>query len=180
MSILLSFNQATNKENYVQMKIINIKNKTEALMSLERFRLKEQSGVEIKLINVHLCEINALVGEKIFSKNDLYVTGETLYEIMQPIGDGHGRHHYHGLSPKLVLETLNNAKFPYGIYKAGNQRYVIVTISTNITGENVVLIVEIGASLKGVRDANINKLVSIYPRRNIDKKINENKGSKFR
>ena len=99
---------------------------------------------------------------------------------MQPVGDGHGRHHYHGLSSKLVLDTLNNAKAPYGIYKAGNKRFVVATIITNETNENVVLIIELGAGLKNNRDANINKLVSIYPRRNIDKVINKNNGINFK
>ena len=162
------------------MHIINIKNKKEALKALAHFQMKEQSGVEIKLTNVHLCKINDLVGDNIFSKNDLYVMGETLYEIMQPVGEGHGRHHYHGLSPNLVLEALNNAKTPYGIYGAGGQRFVIVTISVNESNENIVLIVELRASLKSNRDANINKLVSIYPRRKIDQTINKNKGINFK
>ena len=157
------------------MKIINIKNRKEALEILERFKLKEQSGVEIKLINVHLCEINALVGEKIFSKNDLYVMGETLYDVMQPVG-GHGHHHYHGLTTAEVLDAINSADNPIGIYTTYRSRYVIATLATNSSSENVVLVIEKGAGLKNNRDANINKLVSIYPNRNIIKFIRKHKG----
>ncbi|MCQ2795259.1 MAG: hypothetical protein MJ214_03540 [Bacilli bacterium] len=160
------------------MKIINIKNKNEALEILERFKQREQSGVEIKLINVHLCDINDLVGEKIFSKNDLYVTGETLYDVMQPLG-GKGHHHFHGITIYEFLDALNFANKPIGIYTTYRSRYVIATLAVNSTNENIVLVIEKGAGLKNNRDANINKLISIYPKHNLDNAIIKHKGIKL-
>ena len=156
------------------MKIINIKNKKEALEILERFKQREQKGVEIKITNVHLCRINDLVGEKIFSKNDLYVNGETLFDIMQPVG-GKGKHNHHGLNKEIILAVLNNAYQPIGIYTA-NKRYIIATIVVNNTNEHLVLVVERKAPLRNDRDANINKLITIYPRRNILEAIFKRRG----
>lgn len=156
------------------MKIINIKNKKEALETLERFKQREQKGIEIKITNVHLCLINDLMKEKIFSKNDLYVNGETLYDLMQPIG-GRGKHNHHGLSKSTILSVLNNAYRPIGIYTT-NKRYVIATVIINSTNEHLVLVVEKGAQLRNDRDANINKLITIYPRRNVLETITRNKG----
>lgn len=147
------------------MKIINIKNRKEALEALLRFKKREKKGIEIKLINIHLCKINELINGKIFFKNDLYVSGETLYDIMQPVG-GRGKHNHHGLKEETILAVLNSASHPIGLYEINN-RYIIATVVVNDTNENIVLVVEKNASLRNNRDANINKLITIYPRRNI-------------
>ncbi|MCQ2796242.1 MAG: hypothetical protein MJ213_02885 [Bacilli bacterium] len=160
------------------MKIVNIKNKKKTLAILEYYQKKEQSGVEIKFINVHLCKINDLVGEKIFSKNDLYVMGETLYDVMQPLG-GEGHHHFHGITVCEFLDALNFAYKPIGIYTTYRSRYVIATLAVNSTNENIVLVIEKGAGLKNNRNANINKLVSIYPKHNLDNAIIKHKGVKL-
>ena len=157
------------------MHIINIKNKKEALKALACFKGREQKGVEIKLVNVHLCKINKLTNNTIFSKNDLFVNGETLFDIMHPVG-GYGRHNHHGLSEEMVLEVLNNAYQPIGLYMANSNRFVIATVVVNNTGENIILVIEKGAQLRNNRDANINKLITIYPRRNILEIIVHKKG----
>ena len=102
-------------------KTINIKNEDDAEKMLYRFKNKRYSPIDIHFTNTDLKKLNALVGINLFRKNDLYVNSDTLYDIMQPIG-GKGKHNYHGLTPKEILDVLNNLISPFCIYENKTDR----------------------------------------------------------
>ncbi len=149
-------------------KTINIKNEDDAIAILFQFKNKRYKVVDVKFENVHLLKINELIRKEIFRKNDLYVNSDTLYEIMQPIG-GRGTHNHHGLTPKEILDVLNNLTNPFCIYESKTNRYGIISMVKRITGETFIIIVEVGSGLIGKIDANINKFVTMYPKNDIGK-----------
>ena len=99
--------------------VINIYAK-KAKNYLEEFKEKEYQ-VDIRFENTHLKNLNRLIGKEMFSKNDLYVTGKTLFDLMQ-IEKGKDQHNYHGLTSDDILETLKNIKTPYSIFESDDGR----------------------------------------------------------
>lgn len=147
------------------MKTINIRDRKNAITLLKRLSLKDYESQDIRITNMHLKDLNDQLGAIIFAKNDLYVLASTIWEITQPIGKSNKHHHFHGLTIEQLYETLLNAHNSEEVIESHDSRYVIVTSSLNETNENFVLIVEINASLTNDRNARINKLITIYPRR---------------
>ncbi len=147
-------------------KIINIKQKEDAIKALYGFKEKEYSPIDIRFTNTNLRKINTLIGKDVFLKNDLFVNLDTLHDIMQPIGDK-SHHNYHGLSPEEILRALNNLVNPYCVYKAKFGRYGIITAIKRESGETIIVIIEVGSGLLGQMDANINKFVTMYPKTDI-------------
>ena len=151
-------------------KTINIQNKKEAVRSIMVFKIKNFALIDLKIENVHLKRANSLVGANIFTKNDLFVNSLTLKDIMnQEIGEG--SHHFHGLSPEEIVDTLANITDPYCIIKTTFSRYAIMSTTISHYGEPLMVIIEVGAGLGSNPSANINKLITIYPKDDIDKTI---------
>ena len=152
-------------------RIINIKNK-KAINEIEEFKKKKYSQIDIKFCNLHLMKINELVRKHIFSKNDLYINSTTLWELMQPIGK-HGSHNYHGLMPNDILTAMNNLLEPYCIFIVKESRYAVIPTCLSSFNEPLMFVVGIGAELINNKNANINKIITIYPKSNLDEFLNK-------
>ena len=151
-------------------KIINIKNKKEAIKSLTLYKEKQYVLTDIRFINVHLREINKLLESDIFDKNDLFINTISLWELMQPIGDK-GGHNYHDLSPEDIVDALSSITEPYCILKTEISQYAILSTTISHFGEPLMVIIEVGAGLDRNINANINKLITMFPKRDIDKSL---------
>ena len=148
-------------------KRINIGDKEKAIDDIRQFGQKSYQAVDIEFFNVHLKELNDVCGKKIFDKNNLYVRSSTLWELMQPEGKA-GKHHFHGIDAEVIYESIKGILEPYCIYDSYDSRFVIATLCKNQRDENYILVIEKHASLSNDRDANINKLITLYPKKNIE------------
>ena len=128
---------------------------------------KQRYAVDIRFNNVHLIRINTLLGFNLFKKNDLFANSEKLWEIMQPVGNT-DEYNSHGLTPKEIIDVLNSLSDPYCVYNAKYGRYGIVSLIIGECGEPLIVIIEVGAGTIENKDANINKLVTMYPKDNIN------------
>lgn len=83
-------------------------------------------------------------------------------------------HNFHNLSPRIIYDSLCAIKSPEAIYKSRGyiNRFIIVTPIT-YNKEHIIVIVEIGARLVNDINANINKLVTIYPKDKVSLNNNE-------
>ena len=151
-------------------RIVNIQNKKEAVQLLQLFKEKKYVLVDVKFENVHLREINKLLEKDIFSKNDLYINTISLWELMQPLGEK-GGHNYHNLSPEDIVDALSSITEPYCVLKTEISQYAILSTSISHFGEPLMVIIEVGAGLDKNINANINKLVTMFPKRDIDKTL---------
>ena len=147
-------------------RVINIGNKKQAIEQLTKFKNKRYESIEIEFINVHLLKINDLVGFKLFDKNSLYVHSSTLWDVMQPVGKTY-KHHSHGLKPEQIVNALSLLVDPFLIYSSYSNRYAIVT-SGDVIHPYIMFVIELNAGLSNNRDANINKLVTVYPKDNAE------------
>ena len=148
-------------------KIINIKT-NKAIKEIRNFRDKKYSLVDIKIKNVHLRELNKLMSFELFDKNDLYINSVTLWELMQPIGNS-GSHNYHELSPEDICSALNSITTPKCIFRVKNKRYAIVPVLISSYDEPLMIVIEKDAGLINNQNAKINKIVTMYPRNDLDK-----------
>ena len=148
--------------------IINLNSKS-AESDLLVFKMKKHE-IDIKIENVHLKDMNRLTGINLFSKNDVFVRGETLYAAMQPKGEDE-HHNYHDLKPKDVLGVFKSIAKPYCILKTERNRVAIITSFVSHLGEPVNVIIELGAGLETNKDANINKVVTMYAITKVNKFI---------
>lgn len=152
-------------------KVINIRNK-KSINEIEVFKLKKFVPVDIKFENVHIRELNKLMSQNLFDKNDLFINSVTLYELMQPIGDS-GSHNYHELTPEDIYYALNNILDPECIIKVKNERYAIVPTYVSSFDEPLMVVIELKSSLIDNKNAKINKIVTIYPKSNLDEYLNK-------
>ena len=152
-------------------KRINIGDKEKALSDIHEFSLKHYKPTDIEFFNVHLKELNDTCNKKIFDKNNLYVRSSTLWELMQPEGNK-GKHNFHGLTGNDIFNVLKSLLQPFAVYYSRDSRIVISTNEENNRHEKIQIVIELHASLENNRDANINKIVSIYPKKNILNKLN--------
>ena len=150
-------------------RIINIGNKKQAYKQLNQFQSKQYESVEIEFTNVHLTRINKLVGFRLFNKTSLYARSSMLWEIMQPVGKV-GRHHYHGLEPTDIVDALSLLQDPLIVYESYMERYAVIVFG-NDKYTHLMIIIELNAGLENDRNANINKLVTIYPKDELGKTI---------
>lgn len=158
------------------IKIINIANKSKAIEQIKRYNCKHYESTDIEFRNVHLMQINKICKKRIFDKNNLFVRSSTLWELMQPIGD-RGRHNFHGLHAYEIYNALKNLNNPYSVFVSKESRIAIATIVENGDKDKLLLIIELHSGLENDRFANINKLVSLYPKKKIDNmliKLNKN------
>lgn len=152
--------------DYLMNKIINIKSK-KAIKEINAFKEKRYSLVDIKFENVHLRDINKLLSDELFDKNDLYINSVTLWELMQPIGSA-GTHNYHNLTPNDIFEAINSISKPACVLKVKRDRYAIIPVTISSFNEPLMVVIEIGGELINKQNANINKIVTIYPKSDID------------
>ena len=150
--------------------IINLNSKT-AESDISIFKTKKYE-ISIRIENIHLKTLNEVIGFNLFSKNDLYVGGETLWSVMQPKGEDE-HHNHHNLSPKDILEAFKSVLKPYCILESEQNRIAIITSFISHLGDPLNIIIELGAGLKGNVDANINKLVTMFPISKISKYIDK-------
>lgn len=150
-------------------RVINIGNKKQACEQLKQFKNKHYESVDIEFTNVHLLKLNRLIGYKFFNKNSLYVRSSTLWEVMQPVGQS-GKHHYHGLKPEEIISALESLLNTFFIYETYPNRYAVL-VSGISEYQHMSVVIELNAGLSNNRNANINKLVTIFPKSNLDKKI---------
>ena len=149
---------------------INIANREKAIENLKDYKEKKYVLTDVKFLNVHLREINKLLEFDIFVKNDLFINTISLWELMQPLGDK-GGHNYHDLSPEDIVDALSSITEPYCILKTEISQYAILSTTISHFGEPLMVIIEVGAGLDKNINANINKLVTMFPKRDIDKSL---------
>ena len=149
--------------------IINIGNRKQACRELEQFKSKHYEAVEIEFTNVHLLKLNRKIGFRFFSKNSLYVSSSTLWEAMQPIGKK-GKHHYHGLEPYEIVDALASLVEAFLIYETYPNRYAVL-VSNISKYQNIAVVIELHAGLRNDRNACVNKLVTLFPKDNLEKKV---------
>ena len=152
-------------------KVINIKSK-KAINEIQRYKDKKYFQMDIKFENVHLREINKLLPFVLFEKNDLYINSVTLWELMQETGNA-GTHNYHGLTPSDIFCVLNSIDEPYCIFEVKNERYAIVPTYISSFYEPLMVVIEKEAELINRKNANVNKIVTIYPKSKIDKYLSK-------
>ena len=143
-------------------KDINLGNEKSALEVLTKIQEKKNAAIDIRIINSHILSLNAIIGRRVFKKDALYVSSETLWEIMQPIG-GSGKHNHHGLTPKDVFNTLSSIKTSTEIHVSYDDRYLIVTLATIFDDVNLAVVVTPKGSLKGNWKTIVNRIITIYP-----------------
>ena len=148
-------------------KIINIKDKR-AIEQLKMFKKKKYKDTDVQFINVHLRLMNEILRTNIFDKNDLYINATSLWELMQEVGSA-GTHNYHGLTENDIIDALNTINKPYAVFETMYNRYVIVSTELSHFNEQLFVVIELHCSLTNRHDANINKIVTIYPKSDIDK-----------
>ena len=151
------------------IRIINIGDKKKAYNDIQQFKNKNYDSVDVEFNNVHMTSINKLVGFKLFSKTSLYARSSTLWEAMQPVGKA-GRHHYHGFESHEIIDALGLVLEPELIYESYLGRYVIIVYMEQ-KEQYIMIIIEKNAGLENDRNANVNKLVTIYPKGNFNKII---------
>lgn len=148
-------------------KTINIK-ANKAIKEIREFRDKSFVPIDIKFENIHLKKLNEVVNSELFSKNDLFINSKSLWELMQPVG-GAGSHNYHGLTPEDIFSVLNSLLNPLAIFHVKNDRFAIVPILISSFKEPLMVVIEKDAPLMNRQKAKINKIVTIYPKSDLDK-----------
>ena len=152
-------------------KTINIKSNA-AKREIAFFKKKHYFSLDIKFENMHLCDLNKKIQKNIFKKNDIYINSRTLFEIMQPIGSS-GLHNYHGLTVEDIFNSLNAMTNPICILKSKNNRYIVIPTYCSSYDLPLMIVIEIGAGLINNQKANINKIVTIYPKSDFDNYISK-------
>lgn len=152
-------------------KIINIKNK-KAIDEIKVFKDKVFVPIDVKFENTHLKELNKLIGRDLFSKNDLYINSVTLWELMQPLGNA-GSHNYHELTPEDIYYALNDIAHPECVIKAKNERYAIIPTYVSSFNEPLMIVIQLESGLIDNKNAKINKIITIYPKSNLEDYLNK-------
>ena len=144
-------------------KTINIIKKEDTIKMLLKIKEHSYQEGEIRLNNAHLKNLNKKTIYKPFKKNDLFINLSTLHDAMQP-GGSRGRHHYHGLSVEEVYDVLLNLKNSIGVCPSFGSRYIILTTVIANCGYKIIAIIDTKAPLMNDRNANVNKLITFYPK----------------
>ena len=142
-------------------KSINIKNYNQSLKNIDIFRNKNYGNIDVRINNLHLTDLNKLLGKNVFKQNDAYISAETLWEIMQPLGNKR-QHNSHGLTPETILRGFKDMTHPFCILKSYFNRYITIS-SFELNAARILIVIEINAPLRKNHKAKINKIVTIYP-----------------
>ena len=143
-------------------KYINIANKNESLYTLNYFRYNRCSPFFVRISNLHIKDLNKVLGRNIFKKDTVYINSETLWDIMQPVG-GKGSHHYHGLTPEEVYNTLSRLRYSKQIIPSYDDRFVVITDIQIRDGLYMVAILLTNEDLYKENIDNVTIVITIYP-----------------
>ena len=91
---------------------------------------------------------------------------------MQPVGKKN-HHHFHGLSPEIVVQTLQSVSSPFCVLKTDTNRYTILSIF-QIEEKRILVVVEVDNPLENNNKIKINKIITIYPKDRVDAYIKNN------
>lgn len=155
--------------------VINIKSK-KAIKEIALFRAKNYALHDIRIKNIELKRINDYLNFRLFYKNDLFINSATLWELMQPLGKS-GSHNYHNLTPTDIYYFLLNINSPSLVYRERFNRIVVASDQPYSSNERLIMIIEVNASLIVNKNANIYKIVTIYPKSDLEKTIQKLKPS---
>lgn len=154
----------------MNIKTINIGNPEKALEDLAEIKNKNYGNVDIKIENLHLKRINVLIRKNVFKKNDAYISAETLWEVMKEQGE-EGKHHFHGLNEGDVVNGLSSITNPLYVIKTDLNRYSLISSFISSFGYPLIKVIELNAGLVNDQKAFVNKIVTIYPKDEIDKYV---------
>jgi len=143
-------------------KYINIANKNESLYTLNYFRDNRCSPFFVRISNLHIKDLNKVLGRNVFKKDAVYINSETLWDIMQPIG-GKGSHHHHGLTPEDVYNSLSRLRYSKQVKLSYDNR--VVAITDVIVNDYLRLFVVVSPNTSAVTEnlISIISVVTIYP-----------------
>ena len=133
-----------------------------AIETLETYKEKKSRSDDIRIQNSHITELNKVLNKKVFKKNALFISSQTLWEIMQPIG-GKGKHNYHGLTPDKVYDAIATLRFSTDVTLSYDDRYLIVTLATVFDDINIAIVITPKGTKKNNPENYINKIITIYP-----------------
>ena len=72
----------------MKMKIvINVKEREKAIKEVDVFRKKKYDNKDIRFSNTELKKLNEKMRVNLFNKNDIFISSETLWELMQEVGE---------------------------------------------------------------------------------------------
>lgn len=86
---------------------------------------------------------------------------------MQPIGDA-GSHNYHGLTPEDIWMAINKLCEPNYVFVTKFGRYTIIPVMSSSFDKSLLVVIETGSGLVDNPKADINKIVTIYSKSDID------------
>ena len=153
---------------------INVGNMKNALEVLKKIKETNYAPFDIKITNCHITRINSLVGFTLFRKDILYVNSRALWEIMHEVG-GRGSHNYHGLTIEDVYYGLKNASQPQSVVRVKDTRFALISVELCHFDKPLMIVIEVGSELLGKVNANVNKIVTIYPEHNVAEFVNTRK-----
>lgn len=139
---------------------INIGKRREAIRILKDFKINHYENRPIEITNIHLENINNIFGRKIIFRNNCFVESQTLWELMQPLGNKK-THNSHNLSPTEIFEALFNVKKPLEVVESYFGRYVILTIAIEQNGHKLGVVVE-PETYHTVLNKTVNKIITIH------------------
>ena len=153
-------------------KIINLANKSLSISIITKIKNKDYVPFDLKITNSHIMSLNEKIGFVVFRKDSLYINSHSLWELMQPLGDK-GSHNHHELTEEDIYIALTSIKEPYAILDAcdnknSKAKYSIISIKLSHFENPFMIVIEVGAELRNVINANINKVVTIYPMSDYD------------
>ena len=146
------------------IKFLNLGNKESAIVTLEEIKNKKVNNYDIRIQNSHITKLNKVIGRRVFKKDALYISSDTLWEIMCLGGEMGKHHHHHGLTPKNIYDALSTMKNSTEVVVSYDGRFIIVTLAKINDVTNLVVIVSPNEPLKGDIFANVTKIITIYPK----------------
>ena len=149
-------------------KTINIGDRLSAIDFLSNLE-SNKSQSEYKITNLGLTRLNKVCKGKPFHQEAAYIDYSTLKDAMTEVG-GRGHHNYHGLTPSEIVDALRSIKDVGKVYESKNdpERCVIVSSIIAECGCPIIVIIALNNTLYGEKNLKINKIASLYPKRNLE------------
>ena len=124
--------------------------------------MKDYVPFDVRIINSHIVRLNKIIGKTVFRKDTVYISSNTLWEIMQPLG-GRGKHNFHNLKPEDIYNALSSMKKSTKVEASYDGRYLIITTSVVENNIPLAIVVDPKADLNGKKGVNVTKIITIYP-----------------
>ena len=150
------------------IKTINLGEREESIEALKILKKDNKTSRDIQIINSHITNLNELIGERLIKNSRLYIGSQTLFEIMQE-GTGKGQHNYHNLTADDVYLSLISIKDPKCVFTVNGGRFALISIELSHFDKPLMVVIETESGLIENKTASVSKIVTIYPRGNIDK-----------